>query len=171
MTLQDYGSIGEAVGAIATIATLVYLALQIRASTAAARSVAAQSVHEAYATWYRLIASDETLAAIITNGLRDYDSLTEQERTRFIAVFMAYLSGSQDAFIKWREGTLAPELWVGWELALMNLVIPPGGRRFWADRSYLFGESFRDHVETVVMEREPHPSAKPMGAFTIGNRL
>ena len=35
MTLQDLGSIGELVGALATIATLVYLAIQIRANTRA----------------------------------------------------------------------------------------------------------------------------------------
>jgi hypothetical protein len=33
MTIQDLGSIGELVAAIATVATLVYLALQIRQNT------------------------------------------------------------------------------------------------------------------------------------------
>ncbi|HVH18917.1 MAG TPA: hypothetical protein VNF72_11495 [Myxococcota bacterium] len=43
MTLQDLGSIGEIVGAIATVATLIYLAIQIRANTSAVQSAAAQS--------------------------------------------------------------------------------------------------------------------------------
>ena len=34
MTIQDLGSIGELIAAIATIATLVYLAIQIRQNTA-----------------------------------------------------------------------------------------------------------------------------------------
>ena len=38
MTIQDLGSIGEFVAAIATVATLVYLAIQIRSNTAALRS-------------------------------------------------------------------------------------------------------------------------------------
>ena len=33
MTIQDWGSIGEILGAIATIATLIYLATQIRQNT------------------------------------------------------------------------------------------------------------------------------------------
>jgi hypothetical protein len=38
MTLQDIGSIGELVAAIATVITLVYLAVQIRQGTQVARS-------------------------------------------------------------------------------------------------------------------------------------
>ena len=37
MTIQDLGSIGELIAAIATVATLIYLAVQIRANTTALR--------------------------------------------------------------------------------------------------------------------------------------
>jgi hypothetical protein len=49
----------------------------------------------------------------------------------------------------------------------MNLVHAPGGREFWRERGYLFGDAFRSHVEDDIMKREPHPSARPMGAFSI----
>jgi hypothetical protein len=53
---------------------------------------------------------------------------------------------------------------------MMNLVIPPGGQEFWQERGYLFGKEFRDYVESDIMKREPHPSARPMGAFSIGSQ-
>jgi hypothetical protein len=167
MTLQDLGNLGEMVGAVATVATLIYLARQIRANTLAMRSGAAQSVHEAFATWYRMLAADADLTRIVTEGLRKYGALSETEKGRFVSTFMAFLSCSQDAYIKWREGSLSPALWSGWELVMMNLVMAPGGREFWRERSYLFGEEFRAHVEREVMQRAPHPQAKPMGAFPI----
>jgi hypothetical protein len=37
-------------------------------------------------------------------------------------------------------------------------------------RGNLFGEEFRRHVEDDLMKRDPHPDAKPMGAFNIGRR-
>ena len=110
---------------------------------------------------------DSELSQITINGLLDYGSLSETEKARFVATFMAFLLCSQDAFIKWREGSLSPELWSGWELMMMNLVIPPGGQAFWKERGYLFGDAFRDYVENVIMKREPHPNAKPMGAFSL----
>lgn len=167
MTIQDFGSIGEIVAAIATVASLVYVAIQIRHNTVAVKSAAAQSVHEAFASWYHLLAADASLSQLVTDGLRDYSSLSETDRARFVATFMAFLSYCQDAYIKWREGALSPELWRGWEFVMMNLVNAPGGKVFWEERGYCFGEEFQHHVETDIMKRQPHPRAKPMGAFSI----
>jgi hypothetical protein len=167
MTIQDTGSIGELIGAIATVATLVYLARQIRTNTNAVQSAAAQSVHENFAVWYRMLASEAELSRIITNGLRDYAALSEGDKARFISTFMVFLSCCQDAHLKLREGSLSQELWSGWEQVMMNLVHSPGGREFWTERSYLFGDTFRVHVEDDIMNREPHPNARPLGAFSI----
>jgi len=169
VTIQDLGSLGEIVGAVATVATLFYLATQIRASTLATRAAAAQTVHESFATWYRMLATDAGLSELMTKGLRDYSALSETERARFVSTSMTLLLCAQDAFIKWREGSLSSDLWCGWELVMMNLVNAPGGRVFWYERSYLFGTEFRDHFENDVMKRDPHPSAKPLGAFSIAS--
>ncbi len=40
MTIQDLGSLGELIAAVATVATLVYLALQIRQNTHTLRHAA-----------------------------------------------------------------------------------------------------------------------------------
>ena len=37
MTIQELGSVGELIGAIATVATLIYLSLQIRQNTSLQR--------------------------------------------------------------------------------------------------------------------------------------
>jgi hypothetical protein len=81
---------------------------------------------------------------------------------------MAFLSYSHKTFLKWRQGLLAPSLWLGWEQVIMNLVCAPGGKAFWKERSYLFGEEFRRYVEEDLMTRTPYPEARPMGAFRIG---
>ena len=168
MTIAELGSVGELVGAIATVATLAYLAIQIRSTTRAVRTASAQSVHESFATWYRMLAADSELSDLTTKGLRDYSSLTESEKGRFISVSMAILLCSQDAFIKWSEGSRAQVLWSGWEFVIMNLLLAPGGKGFWKERGYLFGAAFREHVESDIMKRPAHPDAKPLGAFPLG---
>ena len=168
MTLNDLANLGQIIGALAVVISLIYVALQIRQNTNAIRSATAQTVHEHFANWYQLIAADAELAQIAANGLRDYSSLSEQERVRFIATFMSFISYSQNAFLKWREGLLKPALWLGWEQVMMNLFGAPGGKALWKERSYLFGEEFRRYIEKDLMIRPPHPDAKPLGAFTIG---
>ena len=170
MNLNDLANIGQVIGAVAVVVSLFYVAHQIRQNTNAVRSATAQAVHEHFANWYQLVAADSELSKIVATGLRDYGSLSEEERVRFIATFMSFLSYSQNAFLKWREKLLAPPLWMGWELVIMNLVCAPGGKAFWKDRGYMFGEEFRRHVEDDLMKRTPHSDAKPRGAFSIGRR-
>lgn len=158
------------IGALAVVVSLIYVALQIRQNTAAIRSATAQSVHEHFARWYQSFATDASLVDIGVKGLKDYASLSETEKARFVSTFMAFLSYGQNAFLKWRQGLLSPSLWLGWEQVLMNLLGAPGGKSLWKERAYLFGEEFRRYVEGDLMKRTPHPDAKPLGAFSIGKQ-
>jgi len=168
MSLNDLANIGQVIGAIAVVISLIYVAMQIRQNTNAVRAATAQSVHEHFANWYQLVASDSTTAQVVVQGLKDYNALSETDKARFISAFMAFLSYSQNAFIKWKQGLLEPSLWMAWEQIIINLTGAPGGKAFWKDRAYLFGEEFRRYVEDDLIKRAPHPDAKPMGAFSIG---
>lgn len=168
MTLSDLADLGQVIGALAVVISLIYVALQIRQNTNAVRSATAQTVHEHFSSWYNLLAADAELSRIAANGLRDYASLSEQEKVRFVATFMSFLLYSQNAFLKWREGLLKPALWLAWEQVMMNLFGAPGGKALWTERHYLFGGEFRRYIENDLMKREPHPDAKPLGAFSIG---
>lgn len=167
MTLQDLGNLGEILGALAVVISLFYVGSQIRQNTAAVRSSTAQAVHDNYASWYGQIAANGELAQISVKGLKDYTVLSEVEKARFVSICMAFLSFSQNAFYQWREGSLRPQLWVGWEALMINLVSSPGGKLFWAERAYAFGDEFRAHVENVIMKRTPAPEAKAFGVFKI----
>jgi hypothetical protein len=107
MTLNDLANLGQIIGALAVVISLFYVAHQIRQNTNAVRSAIAQAVHKHFAKWYHLVAADDELAQIVARGLRDHAPLPEKERVRFVAAFMAFLSSSQNAFLKWREGLLA----------------------------------------------------------------
>ena len=62
MTLQDLGNIGEFVGAIGVIASLVYLAVQIRQNTTSVRASTFQK--QAIAMTLRFFASSELSAVL-----------------------------------------------------------------------------------------------------------
>src|SRR4051794_5840897 len=138
MTLADLANLGQVVGAIAVFISLIYVALQIRQNTNAVRAATAQSVHEHFANWYHLLASDESCAQVVIDGLKDYHSLGEKDKARFVAVFMAFLSYSQNAFIKWRQGLLGPSLGVGGGELPMGLAGGAGGGGVWEERGYFF---------------------------------
>ncbi|PYK24981.1 MAG: hypothetical protein DME59_11765 [Verrucomicrobia bacterium] len=63
---------------------------------------------------------------------------------------MGFLSYSQNAFLKWREGLLASPLWLGWELVIMNLVCAPGGPYFGETVLICLATSFGDRSRMML---------------------
>ena len=84
MSIQDLGSIGELVAAFATIATLIYLAAQIRQNTTTVAASTYESVFTGYNDLNAVILSDPELARILETGLDDPQSLQEDEQFRFL---------------------------------------------------------------------------------------
>src|SRR5438045_8777415 len=111
MKLNYLANLGQIIGAVAVVISLFYVASQIRQNTNAVRSATAQTVHEHFAKWYHLVAADDEISHIVAKGLRDYGSLSEKERVRFIASFMAFLSFSQNAFLIWGEWLVRVARW------------------------------------------------------------
>ena len=167
MNWEALGALAELLGACAVFATLVYLAVQIRQNTSAIRSSASQDVHANFANWYAQTQSDPALLDISIRGMEDYGSLSQTERAQFIALFMTFTIHTQNAFYKWRDGSLAPELWKGWEYVSMNIFATPGGKTFWEERRYLFADAFQKYVSEEILTRSPHPDARAWGAFSV----
>lgn len=169
LRLGDWAHIAEIIGATAVVVSLIFVGLQISQNTAATRASASQAVHSAFADWYQSVQSDPDLLSLSTRGMQDYGSLSPTEKSQFIALFMSFSLDTQDAFYKWRDGSLDPELWRTWELVSMNLYSTPGGKAFWKERSYLFADSYRDFIQNDLMLREVHPDARPWGADILND--
>jgi hypothetical protein len=164
MSLEDIYFIASIFAAFSVVVSLIFVGLQVRQSTAATRAAAAQAVHNNFAGWYVSIQNQPELLAITLKALRDYGALDDVEKAQAIAVFMSFSSYQQDAFYKWKDGSLSSELWRGWELVSMNVFTTPGGNEFWAERGYMFSQSFQNYIDTDLMKREVSPISKPFGA-------
>lgn len=78
--LEDLGNVGDFVGGIAVIATMFYLAVQIRRNTNATQ---ASSMHEFLENWRaltRLSIENPSILDIHRRGMADYDALSDAER-------------------------------------------------------------------------------------------
>jgi hypothetical protein len=82
---EAIGAIGEVVGGVAVIATLLYLAIQIRQNAQSVRNAASLSVNEGLAEINRRLSNDAEFADLWLRGLKDYRGLTNVERARFAA--------------------------------------------------------------------------------------
>ncbi len=83
MNWDAIGAIGEVVGGVAVIATLLYLAAQIRQNAQSVRNAASLSVNEGLAEINRRVSNDPEFADLWLRGLKDYRGLADVERMRF----------------------------------------------------------------------------------------
>lgn len=134
MTLQDIGSIGELVGAIATVATLVYLAVQVRQnskqmadSARLARFGFTDRTVEAFSRYRGLMAQPQN-AEIYVRGLESYTELNQADRIIFRALMEEYFFAFTRIFEQMGLGFAYPN-WTAQARAAAAILKTPGGQR------------------------------------------
>ncbi len=147
MTLQDLGSIGEFIAAIATLVTLVYLAVQIRQNTSSMRASMFQEAVRDFALASDVLASDADLARIWRTGIRDFDALEPDERHRFAAYALGLFRRTENVFFQTQHGALDPAFGESVIGSVRIMGSWPGVVAWWARARVLFSPSFREYVD------------------------
>ena len=92
MEWDAIGAIGEVLGAVAVIATLLYLGTQISQTNRIAKSSVARELQQKYSDIYTLIATDSEIRGLVTR-LRNteyvVDSEEEEERLESFCLLIA----------------------------------------------------------------------------------
>ena len=147
MTLQDLGSIGEFVAALATVATLVYLAVQIRQNTTTVRTSSHHAGSTAWSDLIARIAADSTLSEIYHTGRMSPDELSKQDARRFDLVFDAMLAQIENFYIQYASGQLPQSNQDRFVEILRAQARTPGFQRYWPRRRDSFTAEFVDYIE------------------------
>jgi hypothetical protein len=159
MSLEDLGNIGEFVAAIGVIASLIYLAVQIRQNTSSVRASTFHETASRAAELTRAIAEQKELPRILRTGLGGLEQLEDDDdRLRFMMLLTTVFRQYEDLLFQYRAGTLSSESWDAWRYSLRGYFSNPGFPPFWDLRRLAFTESFRQFVETERETTEPLPT-------------
>lgn len=93
---EALGAVAETLGAIGVIATLLYLAQQIRSNTRSVRSSTYQEMDRAMREVELLSAGNPDVSRILFSGIADFDSLAPEEKPRFGSILNMMLRGFQN---------------------------------------------------------------------------
>ena len=90
MNIETLGNIGDFIGGLAVIVSLIYLAQQIRQNTRMLRASALSSTTDTYVAFNHLLGSDPLAARVFQVGLEDL-ALSESEQRQFLNLMRAAL--------------------------------------------------------------------------------
>ena len=126
MNWEVVGAIGEIVGVIAVVATLLYLSAQIRQANRATRSESIQGSTTAFNEINGWVVNNKELARIVLLGSRDLDELSEEENVRFAFFLLSTFHVFETIFLQNRFGTIDPFIWQSERGSLRYLIAMPG---------------------------------------------
>lgn len=158
MTIQELGSLGELVAAIATVATLIYLALQIRQNTTATRASSFHAVTDARNQVNLSITENADLARIFVEGCADRSSLSPEDRVRFDFTCLSYIHVVETMHYQASVGAGEKKLVEAEERSLVDLLSTPGVREWWIENPYAFSPEFRSYIDEFLEVAETPPN-------------
>ncbi len=155
MTIQDWGAVGEILGAIGVIITLAYLATQIRHSR---NAIVSQNIHSETDHFHRALeVQTDPLVQEPLRKVLDDEELSYNEMLAFERYLMVGLVALADAF---RHKQLGLETGTSWRVhrrRMSSFVLTPHARAWWeASGKYAFERDFVEEVEGVIAEIPDH---------------
>ncbi len=146
------GAIAELVGAIGVVASLFYVASQIRRNSSALEAATNQAVSDS--TQQRLLAPAQSsdLAAAIANAHGDYEGLTPTERTQLTFFSRATFRGIQNTFFQHRQGLLSESAWHDYEAIIRLNLERSDVREWWQTERDAFDRQFAEYVDRLLAE-------------------
>ncbi len=149
MDIQDLGAIGEVIGAIAVVVSLIYLAIQVRNNTAQMKFSSQQAIAEAQDRAFEPIYSEPS-KSIWTQGHVNYEGLTESDAMIFDALMVRQLHNFQNTLEAQKQG-FVPDHVVNetYRAFYRGLVQSTGGSQWLKEHSHMFNRELITFLEDV----------------------
>jgi len=158
VTISELGSLGEFVGAIGVVITLIYLAFQIRQNTgqleqnaSIAKAAAVNNCNIALRHTRQAIFQSDTVSELFLSGNKDCSNLSDLELFRYRLMLQNITDVMFDIYSQTLETHFSPETWEAQGVNLVKRGLGTnGGRWFWANFQQNYPMRFRQEVDRIL---------------------
>jgi hypothetical protein len=154
LSIQDIGSIGEFVAAVATVVTLVYLARQLNANTRATQATNWHEITRDY-TSFNAHQLDPEVATAWRRGLQEYPNMEVDANSRFSLLMSNQALQFQAIYAQYANGQIQDETYLAYLRYFSMLVAQQGGNAWWETTARpIFVPSMVAAVDDIVASGE-----------------
>ena len=159
MNLESLANLGEIVGAVAVVVSLVYLAVQVRQNTQSQRTENYARALDRLASMQSLLSQDDELSRLFAKGVEDVHSLNPRQKIQFTWSMYEAFGAFEFLFHAAQDRSIPEEVWERWSAAVAWWLSFPGVRTWWQNRPMPFTNSFTDYVENTIRNNPTEPDA------------
>jgi len=157
MDLDALGNLGDFIGGIAVIVTILYLAHQVRQNVKSTHSASYQQIVSSMSAFSRDLAFEEERADLFMTGMQHPETLTESQRIRFTLLMTSYFRCLENIHFQHAAKAIPDDVWEGWEFRIASSLKSPGCLYWWEREQSAFSGRFREYIneEAVLAEVGP----------------
>ncbi len=163
MSLAELGALGDLVASFGVIATLIFLALQMRQNTKAVRLSTSHAVTAELQGMFSLLASDQGLAEILVEAGHQAH-LTGPTRVRYWTFTSNLLRMYENAYLLKGENSISEAHWSGLTRLMIDYKSMAAFPTYWEDRKHWLSETFRAYMDAEIIPAPPKPGVTIPGS-------
>lgn len=154
MNWQAIGAIGEVLGAIAVVVSLLYLAKQIRDRIVWDRTSTPREMIKGTINQFNVMFGPENVE-VIASGFKSYSLLSPVEKLRFDHLMSNLFQYPEDSWRSYKAGLMSDAIMDNWSWYLKTRMFPyPGIREWWTSFKSGYEPGFQDWVGTIIEQTD-----------------
>jgi hypothetical protein len=155
LTLSELANVGETLGGLAVLVSLIYLILEVRRNTRTAESTAAWNATVTLGELCEGISHNPSLSALVVRASDESfspDDLTEEELAQYFLFFRSVFFKYEAQWYLWKAGTLSDEMWQNrrtWAKSFVSLPVPS---RIWEieKQHHQYSSGFFESIDSAT---------------------
>ena len=154
MSWDAIGAIGEIIGAIAVIATLFYLATQVRVGNNLSKTNTFREIMHGMVNHTNFMWGPEN-AELMAKGFLSYKDLTGEEHLRCVSLFSGYFQFIEDSWNSTQADLLKGETMDNWKWYLGDYIFRyEGARDWWEEYRQAYDPEVSAWVDNILNSTE-----------------
>jgi|ERR1039457_267260 hypothetical protein len=159
MALERIFYLTQSIAAIAVLASLVFVGLEIRHNSRKARTQTEQHIASSWFDIGKMIADHPAQFGIgLRSGNSAFSDLSEEDRLVFVTILFGLFRHYEKLYRQFESGHIAAETWAAWSVYVRMYFRQLGVRSWWAIRRAAFASTFRAFLESSPKPDLPSPA-------------
>ncbi len=153
LKLNEWASIGEIITSLAVVASLVYVAFEIKQNTDSLQQSSYQSVLDRLSSHDMMVAADKDLHRIVSSAENPDIELSEEDWSRFEHFAFPKMGEWEYMFLASEANAISQIQWTAFEPYFTQLYCQPGYQKFWKNNRFAFAAAFQTYVDSITQSR------------------
>lgn len=151
MNWDAISSISDLVGAVAVVASLVFVGIQLKSNTKALRLSSTNTVVEQFTDGLARLSENIEQAELLYKGVPAPETLEGVDAYRFSLQIQVYMLNYANFYFQYKSGAMDDDIFTSLDSQMRNFCNTPGLTAYWRKSGGNYPASFRKYIEESVL--------------------